>query len=74
MILSSLQRFWRWYLKRQDPDMALDCRFMGFSIFGSELWLIGIGRHVTISSGVSFITHDGGTWVSANSCGQEKRI
>lgn len=31
--------------------------------FGSEPYLIRIGHHVTITSGVKFITHDGGTWV-----------
>jgi len=31
--------------------------------FGSEPYLIRIGNHVTITSGVKFITHDGGTWV-----------
>ncbi len=30
---------------------------------GSEPYLISIGKHVTVSSNVSFITHDGGTWV-----------
>lgn len=43
--------------------MAPDCRFMGFPTFGSEPYLVRIGRHVTIASNVSFITHDGGTWV-----------
>jgi acetyltransferase-like isoleucine patch superfamily enzyme len=36
---------------------------MGFPTFGSEPFLVSIGRHVTISFGVSFITHDGGTFV-----------
>lgn len=31
--------------------------------FGSEPYLIRIGNHVEITSGVSFITHDGGAWV-----------
>jgi acetyltransferase-like isoleucine patch superfamily enzyme len=31
--------------------------------FGSEPYLIRIGDHVTITGGVKFITHDGGTWV-----------
>jgi acetyltransferase-like isoleucine patch superfamily enzyme len=36
---------------------------MGVPNFGSEPYLISIGRHVTISSRVTFINHDGGTWV-----------
>jgi acetyltransferase-like isoleucine patch superfamily enzyme len=31
--------------------------------FGSEPYLIRIGNHVTVTTGVKFITHDGGTWV-----------
>jgi len=31
--------------------------------FGSEPYLIELGDHVTIVSGVKFITHDGGVWV-----------
>jgi acetyltransferase-like isoleucine patch superfamily enzyme len=31
--------------------------------FGSEPYLISIGNHCAIASGVNFITHDGGTWI-----------
>lgn len=31
--------------------------------FGSEPYLITIGKHVEITAGVKFITHDGGAWV-----------
>lgn len=31
--------------------------------FGSEPYLINIGHHVRINSGVTFVTHDGGVWV-----------
>ena len=31
--------------------------------FGSEPYLIKIGNHVEIASGVRFITHDGGMWI-----------
>lgn len=30
---------------------------------GSEPYLISIGNHCEITSGVTFITHDGGTWI-----------
>ena len=39
-----------------------DCRFFSKE-FSSEPYLIEIGDHVTIASGVYFITHDGGAWV-----------
>ncbi|MBR6165050.1 MAG: acyltransferase [Clostridia bacterium] len=35
---------------------------MGNCEFGSEPYLITLGDHVRISFGVSFVTHDGGTW------------
>lgn len=31
--------------------------------FGSEPYLIKIGNHCTISGGVKFTTHDGGSWI-----------
>jgi NDP-sugar pyrophosphorylase family protein len=36
---------------------------MGIPRFGSEPYLVRIGNHVTVSSDVHFITHDGATWV-----------
>ena len=56
----------RWRLKKyikQGLQIADDCRLVSLPNFGSEPYLISIGRHVTIASGVSFIAHDGGTWV-----------
>ena len=32
-------------------------------LLGSEPYLVEIGEHVEITSGVRFITHDGGVWV-----------
>jgi len=42
-----------------------ECRLIGIEsgTFGSEPYLVSIGNHVTITSGVRFITHDGGVWV-----------
>ncbi len=42
--------------------MGKDCRFHT-TRFGSEPYLITIGDETAISPGVSFITHDGATWV-----------
>ena len=36
---------------------------VGLPNYGSEPYLVSIGSHVTISGRVTFITHDGGTWV-----------
>jgi acetyltransferase-like isoleucine patch superfamily enzyme len=38
-------------------------RIEGMPFFGSEPYLISIGNHVLISGKVTFLTHDGGTWV-----------
>ena len=37
-------------------------RVMGGVDFGSEPYLITLGDDITISFGVHFVTHDGGTW------------
>ena len=39
---------------------------MGGVNFGSEPYLISLGNNVRISSEVTFITHDGGTWAFRN--------
>jgi len=63
-MLLGLYTRWRLHrLKAAGLQIAEDCRLMGFPDFGSEPYLISIGRHVTIASGVRFITHDGGTFV-----------
>lgn len=54
----------RIYAKKIGVEISEDTRLIGKNIdFGSEPYLISIGQHVTISSNVQFITHDGGTWV-----------
>ena len=56
----------RWRLRRyirQGLQIAEDCRIVTMPNFGSEPYLVSIGKHVTISALITFITHDGGTWV-----------
>jgi len=50
-------------LRKQGLQISEDCRIIGMPNFGSEPYLISIGKHVTISSNVTFINHDGGTWI-----------
>lgn len=59
--------------KKIGVKIGENCRFLNVtsSTFGSEPYLISIGNHVTITRGVSFITHDGGVWVFRN---EEKSI
>ena len=47
-------------------SMGTGCEVYDKVTFGSEPYLIDIGDNVRITNGVSFITHDGGTWVLRN--------
>ena len=53
------------YARSVGVRVGADCRLLGLQsgTFGSEPYLVKIGNHVTITSGVKFITHDGGVWV-----------
>lgn len=56
----------RWLLRsfvRRGLKLGRDVRIMGKPDFGSEPYLITIGGHVTVSTHVEFVTHDGATWV-----------
>ena len=70
--MSIIKKIKYWYMRRNDPiryareigvTVGEGCRFQGSPGWGSEPWLISVGNHVEISSGVSLITHDGATWV-----------
>jgi len=74
MIRGVLQNLWLRYLRSQGLQIAEDCRVMGFPTFGSEPFLISIAKGVTISLGVVFITHDGGTFVFRDQPGFETVI
>lgn len=51
--------FWR----KKGLDVGRGCSIHPSATFGSEPYLIKIGNHVRINSGVSLVTHDGGMWV-----------
>ena len=51
--------------KKMGVKVGRDCRIYSLK-FGSEPYLITIGNHVTITDGVTFVTHDGGIWVFRN--------
>lgn len=48
--------------RKMGINIGYDCRIYSCR-FGSEPYLIAIGNHCEITSGVTFITHDGATWV-----------
>lgn len=72
------RKFWQSYEKRKyDPSttaellrkggaqIGIGCQIIPKEI-GAEPYLVKIGNHVTIASDVTFITHDGGTWLFRN--------
>lgn len=63
LILRLLNKIWLRRLRKKGLEVGTGCRIFGFPSFGSEPYLVSIGNHVTISAGVAFLTHDGGTWV-----------
>lgn len=53
------------YARSIGVSVGEHCRFLGLhaGTFGSEPFLVRVGDHVTVTSGVHFVTHDGGVWV-----------
>lgn len=49
-------------LRRGGVTIGEDCYIEKDTLFGSEPYLIKLGNSVRISSGVKFVTHDGGMW------------
>ena len=51
------------YLRKKGMTIGKNCEIYKSANFGSEPYLITLGDHVRINSGVWFVTHDGGYWV-----------
>lgn len=51
------------YWRMKGVSIGENCEIYRSANFGSEPYLIAIGDHVRINSGVQFVTHDGGVWV-----------
>lgn len=51
------------YLRKKGVEIGEKCEIYKTASFGSEPYLIKIGNHVRVNSGVVFVTHDGGYWV-----------
>lgn len=64
-LLAKIQRhknpaaFW----KKRGAHIGQNTEIYASANFGSEPYLITIGNHVRINSGVQLMTHDGGVWV-----------
>lgn len=57
------------YAKKYCSTVGEDCRIYT-KHFGSEPFLVRIGNHVTITSGVKFVTHDGAGWLMRDEKGR----
>lgn len=51
------------YWRGKGVSIGDSCEIYSSANFGSEPYLITIGNHVRINSGVNMVTHDGGAWV-----------
>ncbi len=50
------------YFRRQGAQIGEGCSIIPVKL-ADEPYLVKIGNHVTIASGVTLVTHDGGTWL-----------
>ena len=57
------------YARKKGVKVGEHCRIY-IKSWGSEPFLVSIGDHVTVTSGVKFITHDGSTCLVKNAEGQ----
>lgn len=53
-------------LRRDGVIIGENCEIFGSVKFGSEPYLIKLGKNVRVTSNVQFFTHDGGLWVLRN--------
>ncbi len=51
------------YWRKKGVMIGDRCEIYSSASFGSEPYLIRLGDHVRVNSGVNFVTHDGGVWV-----------
>lgn len=59
------------YLRSKGVHIGENCEIYKSANFGSEPYLISLGNHVRVNSGVQLITHDGGYWVLREVMGGE---
>lgn len=63
LLLTPRRRYVRYLRKYLGVHIGKDCEIYRSANFGSEPYLVFLGDHVRVNSGVNFITHDGGCWV-----------
>lgn len=52
------------YWREKGVKIGEQCEIYSSVDFGSEPYLVQLGNHVRVNSGVTFDTHDGGVWVA----------
>jgi acetyltransferase-like isoleucine patch superfamily enzyme len=62
-VLRRWPRLQIWFVRKIGIEVADDCVFVDLPDFGTEPYLISIGKHVGVAKDVVFMTHDGGTRV-----------
>ncbi|MDF0708335.1 acyltransferase [Flagellimonas okinawensis] len=77
-LLQKLKAYYHWYTKSNieyarhlGVEIGENCRIY-IRDFGSEPWLIKIGKKVTVTHGVRFINHDGSTWLISDEKGRRQ--
>ena len=73
LLIGSLRFGGVWCARKQGVRIGNNCRIYTTS-FGSEPFLISIGDHVTITSGVKLLTHDGATWLIRDAKGRRYKF
>lgn len=63
-------RYWR----NKGAVIGNNCEIYSSASFGSEPYLVEIGNHVRVNSGVQFVTHDGGCGYSELNLNMQKLI
>lgn len=63
---------WERWARRQGVSIGHGCRILS-NVATGEPWLVSIGDRVTVSSRVTFITHDGSGWLYSDEKGRRYR-
>ena len=61
------------YCRKKGTTIGEGCELRGDYPFGSEPYLIALGNHVRVNSGVQFVTHDGSVWVLRGLAGKNEK-
>lgn len=62
------------YARKLGVRVGDNCKFVDNPRWGSEPYLITIGNHCLLSSEITFVNHDGATWVFRDSEGKYSNL